>query len=145
MRKFLTFILVSGFAVIMNSCCSSKSVANMSDIGGEWDVVEINGSPVKVSDGADAPFMGFDVAGKLVYGSAGCNRITGGLNADAKSGKIDFSALGSTRMMCPDMTVEDNMLRTLGKVTVYEINTDGTMTFGNASDRALIVLKKRVK
>lgn len=145
MRKFLTLILISGFTLISGSCGSSKSAASQSDIGGEWDVVEINGSPVKVVEGQDAPFMGFDVPGKLVYGSAGCNRITGGLNADMKTGKIDFGALGSTRMMCHDMTNEGNMLDALGKVTVFEIKPDGTMMFGNGSGKALMVLKKRAK
>jgi len=114
-------------------------------MGGEWDVVEINGVKVSAAEGQTAPFMGFDVAGKLVYGSAGCNRITGGLNADAKTGKIDFGALGSTRMMCPDMSTEDAMLGALGKVTAFEIKADGTMMLGNAADKALVVLRKRGK
>ena len=145
MKKFLTFIMASGFAVFMGSCGSSKSAAALSAIGGEWDVMEIDGSPVKVVEGQDAPFMGFDVAGKLVYGSAGCNRLTGGLNADAKTGKINFGALGSTRMMCHDMTNEDNMLRALGEITGYKLKSDGTMTFGNDADKVLMVLKKRAK
>lgn len=145
MKKFLTFIMASGFVVLMNSCGSSRNAASLSSIGGEWDVTEINGSPVKVVEGQDAPFMGFDVAGKLVYGSAGCNRLTGGLNADAKTGKINFGALGSTRMMCHDMTNEDNMLRALGDVTGYEVKADGTMTLNNDANKVLVVLKKRAR
>ena len=44
----------------------------------------------------------------------------GSLDVNAKPGQIDLGALGSTRMMCPDMTVEKNVLAALGQVKKYK-------------------------
>lgn len=145
MKKYFTAAMISGFAAFMCSCGTSRSAASLSAIDGEWDVIEINGSSLKHAEGQDAPFIGFNSSEKRVYGSAGCNRLTGGFNADAKTGKIDLGGMGSTRMMCPDMTTEDAMLEAIGKVASYKIKADGTMTFDNTSGKTLIVLKKRQK
>lgn len=145
MKKLFTSVLVSGLVVLASSCGSSKGLNSLSAIGGEWDVVEINGTSVEPVEDQASPFIGFDVQEKRVYGSAGCNRLTGGLNADAKTGAIDFSAMGSTRMMCRDMKTEDMLLEALGKVTTYKVSGDGTMVLGNASSKPLVVMKKRVK
>lgn len=145
MKKLFTFILMSGLVAFASSCGSSKDLNSLSAIGGEWDVVEINGTSVEPVEDQTSAFIGFDVQKNLVYGSAGCNRLTGGLNADAKAGTIDFGAMACTRMMCKDMKTEDMLLEALGKVTNYKVNGDGSMTLGNDSSKSLVVLKKRAK
>ena len=44
----------------------------------------------------------------------------GSFDVNAKPGQIDLGASGSTRMMCPDMTVEKNVLAALGQVKKYK-------------------------
>ncbi len=57
-----------------------------------------------------------------VAGSAGCNNYFAGIEiADDSPGSISFSAIGSTRMMCPEetMAIEDRFLAQLASVTSY--------------------------
>lgn len=86
--------------------CIDKNAATVADISGEWNIIELNGAAVVPAPGQAFPFIGFDVAQGTVYGNSGCNRMTGRFDVNAKPGTIDLGALGSTRMMCPDMTVE---------------------------------------
>jgi heat shock protein HslJ len=102
-------------------------------------VVAIGEMAVPDSIGA---FMGFNVAEQLVYGSTGCNQLTGAMPTKVGPDTQMFSALGSTRMMCADMTVEDAMLPALG-VTV-DFKVDGTNLY--LLDRAgntVVSLEKR--
>lgn len=145
MKKLFTSVLMSGLVVLASSCGSSKGLNSLSAIGGEWDVVEINGSSVEPVEDQASPFIGFDVQEKHVYGSAGCNRFSGGFNAGAKKGTISFGAMACTRMMCKDMKTEDMLLEAFGKITNYKLDGNGSMMLGNASSKSMVLLKKRVK
>ena len=73
------------------------------------------------------PFIGFDTKTGKVYGNSGCNRMMGSFDVNAKPGTIDLGALGSTRMACPDMTVEKNVLSALGQVKKYKVLGENNM------------------
>ena len=66
-------------AMAMTSCNAVKDIPE-ADLSGEWNVVSIQGNPVKSVEGQDAPFMAFDVVNSRLFGSAGCNRIFGRLS-----------------------------------------------------------------
>ena len=70
-----------------------------------------------------------------VYGNSGCNRLMGVLDVAAKPGEIDLGQLGSTRMMCPDMTLERNVLSALSQVKKYRKLDDGTLALCASSKR----------
>ena len=61
----------------------------------------------------------------------------------AKPGTIDLSRLGSTMMMCPDMTVERNVLAALGEVKQYRSLGNGQMALCGKSKKPIVVLQKR--
>lgn len=67
----------------------------------------------------------------------------GSFDVNAKPGQIDLGALGSTRMMCPDMTVEKNALAALGQVKKYKQLGKENMALCGSSNRPLIVLQKK--
>lgn len=57
-----------------------------------------------------------------VSGNAGCNNFFGTASVMMSSGKVNFSNVGSTKMMCADMRAEDSFLMMLGRVNKYMIS-----------------------
>lgn len=117
MKKML--ISAAAFAAVVLSSCGTtgKSV----DISGEWNVVSVKGEQV-----AGNPYIGFDLAEGRIYGNAGCNRIMGGVEVDSVNpGKIGFTGVGATRMMCPDMETEQKVLEALNEVAGYQASSAG--------------------
>jgi heat shock protein HslJ len=88
-----------------------------------WKLVTINGIEVKNSEEGNEAHITFKAVGDKFFGSTGCNRFFGGYILNDQ-GQIIFSGAGSTRMMCADMTVEDNFLKLLDGVINYEIEND---------------------
>lgn len=137
-------IVIAICAVAMfASCATTKKATTLSALDGEWNVTEIKGKAVEAKPGENKPFIGFKVSEKRVYGSTTCNRLTGTLNADAAKGTIDFSALGMTRMMCPDMTIEDMMTATFGDVKSYKIKDGKTLNLCDAESKTVMVLNRK--
>lgn len=117
MKKML--ISAAAFAAIVLSSCGTtgKSV----DISGEWNVVSVKGEQVEGN-----PYIGFNLAEGRIYGNAGCNRIMGGVEVDSVNpGKIGFTGVGATRMMCPDMKTEQKVLEALNEVAGYQASSAG--------------------
>ena len=128
-------------AAMMVSSCDSKKAVAVDALNGEWDVVAIDGQKV---DAEELPYIGFDIKEKRVYGFAGCNRIMGTFDTDSLNpGTITLSDMAATKMMCPDMTIEDNLLKAISAVAGYSTIGNG-FTLTDASGKALISLVKRV-
>lgn len=144
MKKVFVSICMAGVALAMTSCRSVESVVTLSSISGEWSIVEVNGAKVVSNENGTEPFIGFDTAAGRVYGSSGCNRMMGGFDANAAPGSLEFKGMGSTRMMCPDMTTENNILNALNQVKSYKKGSKNKMYLCNASKRPVIVLEKKV-
>ena len=53
-----------------------------------------------------------------------------------------FAAMGSTRMMCADMTIEDAMLPALGSVVDFKLDGN-TLLLLNADGQTVMTLVKR--
>lgn len=142
-KKTLTQTLcAAAVTAALASCASSRQAVTLNDLQGEWDIIELHGTVVVPAEGQAFPFLGFDATGR-VYGNAGCNRITGAIDPKAKPGTIDLSRLGSTMMMCPDMTVERNVLTALGEVKQYRSLGNGQMALCGNSKNPIVVLQKR--
>lgn len=144
MKKIYVSVCLASTLMGLASCASTRNVATVADMGGEWNIIEINGAAVVPAPGQEFPFIGFDAQGGKVYGNSGCNRIMGSFDVNAKPGTIDLGALGSTRMMCPDMTVEKNVLSALAQVKTYKRLGENEMALcGTSTERPVVVLKKR--
>lgn len=92
---------------------------NLADLQGEWNVVKVFGQPLSGKDGKQ-PFLDFDVAAKKISGNAGCNRIMGALETDETDKlSLSFPPVAATRMACPDMETERNILSALSSVKAF--------------------------
>lgn len=143
MNRTIVSFCVAGFLAGLSSCASTKDVATVDSLDGEWDIIEIDGTAVVPAPGQPFPFIAFDVHNGKVSGNAGCNRIMGSFDTDAKPGAIDLGTLGATRMMCPDMVVERNVLAALSKVKKYRKLDDENLALCSSSRRPVAVLQRK--
>ena len=137
--KQLVLAMVAG---VTFAACGSKKAASIEELQGEWVVVELNGTAV--SDSLEnTPFLGFEVSEKRLYGNSSCNNLMGTIQTDSlKPGSLSFASVGSTMMMCPDMTTEEAMLNALKSVQAYEVAAD-VLTLKDAEGKEVIELKKK--
>ena len=136
MKRMLNWCVALVAMFVMVSCVEKN---RFEALEGDWSVVSVG--ELLVPDSVDA-FMGFNVAEQLVYGSTGCNHLTGALPAEVNPSTPLFSAMGSTRMLCADMTIEDAMLPALASVVDFKIEGD-SLYFLNAEGATVIILAKR--
>lgn len=134
------YLAAAAFACVLMSCGSGKNTVAVVDFSGEWNIVEVNGEKVSAEN---TPYLGFDKAAHRLYGNAGCNRLMGTFDVDTlNAGKISFGQVGATRMMCPDMKVEQSVLEALNKVAGYE-EVGENVVLNDADGKSLILLQKR--
>ena len=117
MRKGLFYICLLLVGVGLFAGCKSKKavVASFSDLDGEWGVVEMNGKTLNPEETHQV--LVFDVARQGLSGNAGCNRLMGKIEYnDAYKNIIKFPQVATTRMACPDMSGERELLEALNKV-----------------------------
>lgn len=128
----------------LSSCASTKQAASTSALIGEWDIIEINGMAVVPAPGQTFPYVGFDATSGKVYGNSGCNRLMGTFNTAAKPGRLELGPMGSTRMMCPDMANEKNVLAALAQVKKFKRLGDNQIALcAKSLKRPILVLQKR--
>lgn len=143
MKKVFVSLCMTSALMGLSSCASTKNAATLSSISGEWNIIEVNGTAVVPAPGQAFPFIGFDTKNGKVFGNSGCNRMIGSFDVNAKPGTIDLGAMGSTRMACPDMTVERNVLSALAQVKKYKKLGKGNIALCGSSNRPLVVLQKK--
>lgn len=109
---------------------------------GKWYAQVIDGQAVPQSE-SETPFIGFDTKKGSLYGFTGCNRLTGSFSLkDLQAGKADFSALGSTRMLCQDAKWERPFLDALAKTK--QLRLAGNYLFLNDENgKQLVKLSKK--
>ena len=135
---------MAGAAVCLSSCGSGKRVATSDMLAGEWNIIEVEGTAVEVSESGRTPFIGFDIEEGRLYGNSGCNRMMGALSVDAAPGRIELGRIAGTRMMCPDMTLEQNVLSALAQVKAYSLADGGNMALNDSTGRRVLLLERKM-
>ena len=143
MKKFLRTLLFPFLLAVLSRCASSQTVVSPADLSGEWDIIQIDETAVVPAPGQTFPYLGLDAATGRLWGNSGCNLLTGTAQIDAASGHIDLSQMGSTRMLCPDMKVEETVLQALAQVKKYRFLDDGCLLLYAGSQKKGVVLRKR--
>lgn len=94
---------------------SKVASADASDLMKEWTVLKLKG----LDQIASSPTLVFYEKDNRLAGFAGCNNYFSTYQLSGK--EIRFEKTGSTRKLCPDMSVEDSFLSLLAQVARYEI------------------------
>jgi heat shock protein HslJ len=96
-----------------------------------WKLVELNGTPVKASDGLKEAQLTFKLNGE-VFGNLSCNAYHATYKLETGN-RIRISEGVSTKMMCMQMEVENGLAKALNTVDNY-----------NVSDSVLILNRARM-
>ena len=94
-------------------------------------------------------FYIFDVAGNRLSGNAGCNRIMGQIEySEMYKNIIKFPQVATTRMGCPDMSGEKELLTALDKVVRFEAvgenkPVDEIALYGTDNSKLLVIKKQK--
>lgn len=80
-------------------------------LNNRWLLSRLNESPTDA--GAESPYLEFQLADNRISGFGGCNRFTG--SVEVIESTLEFGALASTKMACPDLESEAAFLRVLSK------------------------------
>lgn len=138
-----SFILV--LSMMMSCKSTAKLTATLSDLNGEWNIMTLNG---KTPNSEKAPFIGIDATTERLFGYAGCNRIMGQVEyPNSNKMNIRFINVATTRMACPDMTEEQELLKTLSNISRFEVDGNTKpitkITLFDMKGNPVITLKKK--
>lgn len=143
MKKVFITLCFLTVMLAVSSCRSVEKALPLSSISGEWTIIEINGAKVVTGENGIVPFIVFDTKTGRISGNSGCNRMMGSFDLNAEAGSLLISGMGSTRMMCPDMTTERNVLNALKQVKSYRKAGEGTMYLCNEKNRPVMLLSQK--
>ncbi len=135
--KMKSYYMLLPVAAMLGSCSLAK-LATPDKLDGAWSITEVRGQKITEGD----PYIGFDAAAGRVYGNSGCNRILGSYDANGKAGSLPLDKLGSTRMMCPDMSTERLVLGGLSQVNSFTIKGN-VATLTDADGKTVAILQRR--
>lgn len=135
---FLRNLLIVVSLTLFVACGSVKENIEKRDIleNSSWKVIELKG--LKVEKSEKIAKINFEKDSKI-YGNLGCNSFLGAYKTDTKS--LNFDKVGSTMMMCQDMTTEQNFLEVLNRTNSYKIEGDLLMFF-DKKNRLLAKMQK---
>ncbi len=125
------------------ACSTSQKTSDAGALAGKWEITAIEGRAVNPAESEETPFLGFDTQAKNLYGSAGCNSLTGTYHTSKNV--LDLSQIGCTRMLCANMETERRVLDALAKVHTYTVGTNSTLTLSDKSGNAVMTLHKKTK
>lgn len=137
------FFLAAVIATTLVAC--NQHTYNATNVFGEWDLVEMNEKNIEIPEGITTPFIGFDQKESRIYGNAGCNSFFGSMITDSTKTNLNairFDNMGSTKMLCEDMALEDEFLTTLGLVQNIEYNGKELQLKNNADRTILRFVRK---
>lgn len=156
--KTTKFLMLAALAIAAASCTANKETNAAADestgatkitapysgsISGEWRIMEIemNDSvsikPAEVTPDGPQTVMFTD---STYHFQTNCNLVQGDYRQSGDS--ISFEAGLSTRMACPDMSVEDALNQLLPQLTGLSMDNDSTLRISAENKASYILLGK---
>lgn len=130
-----TLLLFATLLFALSSCTNQGSTTNEPDpaapadptdtlVGVHWQLKTLNAKPLADYPAQNKePYIMFANDGNRVEGTGGCNGM-GGTYTLLSNNQILFSELVSTKMACPDMTLETDIQIFLMDTITYSITRD---------------------
>lgn len=140
MKRVIFYVLMLPMVLgMMISCSEAKTDAKK--LEGKWNVVEVKGEKI-LKEGL--PYMEFDMAQNKLHGNAGCNMFNTTITLDANDvSSITIAPGAATMMACPDMAMEDAIMKAMGDVKAVKAgNSESEMTLVDQDGNVLLVLSK---
>ena len=104
--------------------CAAEALATAALLDTRWRVVEIDGQPVRLTEGQREPHLQLSGEGNRVSGFSGCNNFSGGF--EEGSDGFRFSRMAGTRRACIGdlMAQEGRLLAALAAIASRRIVGD---------------------
>lgn len=116
-------------------------VVPLSSLNGEWKVVAVNGAALPAME--NVPAFSLDMTTHRIGGNSGCNRLSGEIRHDAAvENSISFANVASTRMACPDMDTENQVLSALNQVCAYGMLANGHLALMAEGSTVVLELER---
>lgn len=128
---------------IKNAQGNTTMTLRKSDLGfanGAWQVTKLNGTAVPTDVEMQ---MVIDIPEQKLHGNAGCNTMNGSIymNPDIQN-SLEFKNIATTRMTCPQIALEQQLLTALAQVTTVQLGKDGSLMLVDANGHTLVTLTK---
>lgn len=118
--------------------CGGGVIQQGSLAGTKWQLVSLNGD-----DLADSAKTEIAFDGKMISGSAGCNRLSGSYKVDDQA--ITFGPIAATKMACPQpwMQIETEFFDLLASPVTYRLSATGLLLLrgGNEAEATLRMIE----
>ncbi len=138
---FLT-IFVSVLSLVLISCSSTKglevSKVSQNLENTKWELVSLNQKEIKKLDKIAS--INFEKDNK-VFGNLGCNNFFGTYKVNSTN--LEIGQVGSTMMMCLDMSVENEYSKVLQNVKSYKMK-ENNLIFFDENSKEIAKFKKEV-
>lgn len=109
-------------------------------LAGEWKIEEVDTLNL-AADTIGEYTITFTPADSTFSASTGCNTVMGKYVSNYVD--IKFDNMGSTRMACPDMSVEEAMQRVLPNVTWFGELASGNVGFYTPANDLVLILSRK--
>lgn len=131
-------VLMDGHNREMVTLDKRTDIISPASLTGEWNV-DFLGDMDLTSNPQGTYTITFDPTEKMFSMATGCNNVGG--NYGGTYVDISFTNLMTTRMMCPDMTVEETAQRLLPTITWFdEVGNPGSYGFYDAANNLVMTI-----
>ena len=113
-------VFLSLCTVVVLASCGTMASSSSSKVGKSQP--SISATKWVLADNVKGKTPTLNIDGAKVTGNAGCNSYFGTLSTDAASGSFIASQLGSTKMACENMSVEQNFMSMMQKANKYVVS-----------------------
>lgn len=108
-------------------------------LNGTWTLASLGG---KAADNPDIKLV-IDVEEQKIHGNTGCNILNGTLIPDMlEAGAVTFTNMATTRMTCPDIELETELLVALEEVTTARPVNAQTVDLLDAHGQKVMTLRR---
>ncbi len=113
-------VFLSLCTVVVLASCGTMASSSSSKVGKSQP--SISATKWVLADNVKGKTPTLNIDGVKVTGNAGCNNYFGTLATDVASGSFMASQLGSTKMACENMSVEQNFMSMMQKANKYVVS-----------------------
>lgn len=130
------FILAASVLLaVLVSACTIKPKNKSSEVDtfkdAYWMLMSIEGQSPQAPNNTRTAYIRFEENENDVHGFTGCNKFFGKYAGNEDNQTLKLSQLGSTKMMCPNIELENKFMRILESVESYRISDDILTLYAN--------------
>lgn len=119
-KKKMKNLFLSICAAAVLASCGTMSSPSASKVGKSQP--SLANTKWTLADNVKGKVPTLNIEGEKINGNAGCNNYFGTAKVDIATGSFSAGQMGSTRMACDNMSVEQNFMDMVGKANKYVVS-----------------------